>query len=283
MKIINIFRLVIALPILGLLLSCSKSADITPGSYLSTTPTSRNEVDIWIEENFTKPYNIEVVYRWSEPLGDAHGYLYPPTLDSVKPVLKVIKKLWIEPYSSVADPWLVSKIAPRQLVLVGGIKAFEGGAVLGRAELGRRITIYQIDLINKRSRNDLTQILHVMQHEYVHILNQTKSFDQRAFGKITPNYTATNEIDGKTLQAMGFITAYSRTNAWEDFAEMVSVMLVHNRSEWDELVNYIPDPGKSKIREKEQMVAGYYKTAYGIDLYQLQEKVQGALMKISSK
>lgn len=280
MKTINLFQLGITLTILCLLLSCRKNADITPGSYLSTTPPSGNELDSWIEENFAKPYNIEVVYRWSQPLLGMDDYLYPPALDSVKPMLKLIKKLWIEPYSSVADPRLVSKVAPRQLVLVGGMKAIPGATILGTAQQGRRVILYEVNLMRKNSLSELAHLLHVVQHEYVHILNQTKPFDERTFGKITPDYSPEHVTSNdEAAQAEGFVTSYAQTNAWEDFAEMGAMMLTCSRSEWKDALKTVPETGQSKIKQKEQLVVEYYKTAYGIDLYQLQEKAYGEIIK----
>src|SRR6218665_480324 len=264
--------------------SCSKDVGLSDGSYLNTTPPAQNAVDQWITENFTKPYNIEVVYRWREALVQRERYLYPPTLDSVKPALNIVKKLWIEPYSSVADPYIVNRVAPRQIVLVGGVNNnLSGTKTLGVAEAGKRITLFEVDLLAKANRESIAQFIHTIQHEYVHILNQTKPFDEQSYGKITPEgYTSEwyNPPANSTYLADGFITAYARANEREDFAETASAMLLRRRSEWDTLINRIDGPGKKKIKQKEQLVAEYYKNEYGIDLYQLQEAVYKATLKL---
>src|SRR6218665_2825103 len=77
--------------------SCSKDVGLSDGSYLNTTPPAQNAVDQWIMENFTKPYNIEVVFRWKEALVQRVLYLSPHTLDRVKTELNIVKKLWLEP------------------------------------------------------------------------------------------------------------------------------------------------------------------------------------------
>ena len=263
--------------------SCSKDVGLSDGSYLNPTPPAQNAVDQWITENFTKPYNIEVVYRWREALVQRERYLYPPTLDSVKPALNIVKKLWIEPYSSVADPYIVNKVAPRQIVLAGGVNNNPSGTrTLGVAEAGKRITLFEVDLLAKANREAIAQFIHTIQHEYVHILNQTKPFDEQSYGKITPEgYTAQwfNESLAGSRNA-GFITAYARANEREDFAEMASAMLLRSRREWNTLISRISEPGKSKIKQKEQLVAEYYKNEYGIDLYQLQEAVYQATLKL---
>src|SRR6218665_1949557 len=221
--------------------SCSKDVGLSDGSYLNTTPLAQNAVDQWITENFTKPYNIEVVYRWRESLFEKDRYLYPPTLDSVKPALNIVKKLWIEPYSSIADPYIVNKVAPRQIVLAGGGKKKTSRTrTLGVAEAGKRITLFEVDLLVKADRESIAQFIHTIQHEYVHILNQTKPFDEQSCGKITPEaYPAQryNPPANSTYLADGFITAYARANEREDFAETASAMLLRSRSEWDTLIN----------------------------------------------
>jgi len=283
----NTLRIWITVVILAFLIAgCSDDDKVSPGSNLDTTPPVRNQLDTWIYDNFTKPYNIEVIYRWSESLIDQNRFLYPPTLDSIQPALNVVKKLWIEPYSSVAEqgyPYIIQKTAPRQIVLVGGRNVNQSGTItLGLAETGKRIILFEIDLLDKGDKPSIIQFIHTIQHEYVHILNQTKPFDEETYGQITPEgYTAQwyNETTEGSREE-GFITAYSRASEGEDFAEMASTMLEMSRSEWDDLIDSIPEPGASKIRQKEQIVVDYYKSEYNIDLYELQETVNQAMLKL---
>lgn len=263
--------------------ACDANDEVSEGSNLDITPPVRKPLDTWIYDNFTNPYNIEVIYRWSESLVDQNRFLYPPTIDSVQPALNIIKKLWIEPYEAVGTPNVVQKTAPRQIVLVGGRNVNQSATItLGIAEAGKRITLFEIDLLNKRSRAEITRFIHTIQHEYIHILNQTKPFDEGVYGQITPEgYTAQwfNETDANS-RAAGFITAYARANESEDFAEMASTMLELSRTEWDGLVNGVAEPGRGRIRRKEQLVVDYYRSEFDIDLYQLQEEVYQAIVKL---
>jgi substrate import-associated zinc metallohydrolase lipoprotein len=283
-KTINIIRCGFSLIVSGLLLTgCASDDDLSAGSNLDTTPVKLNALDTWIDGNFTDPYNIEVIYRWSESLVDQERYLYPPLADSVQPALNVVRKLWIEPYTAVAGAGFVERIAPRQLVLVGGRNVNPSGTItLGLAEAGKRITLFEIDLLNKTERAEVDQFIHTIQHEYVHILNQIKPFDEESWGTISPEgYTAQwfNETTANS-RALGFITSYARSNEIEDFAEMASTMLNMSRTEWDALVNGIGGTGTTRIRQKERIVVDYYKSAYDIDLYVLQETVYQATQKL---
>lgn len=264
-------------------LSCEPDNAVSPGSNLDTTPASMNELDTWIYDNFTQPYNVEIVYRWTESLVSQSRYLYPPTADSVQSALNVVRKLWIDTYSDVGGENFVKHIAPRQIVLVGGRNVNPSGTItLGLAEAGKRITLFEIDLLQKSSISEINRFIHTIQHEYVHILNQTKPFDEAAYGQITPEgYTAqwfNESLSGS--RSDGFITAYARANESEDFAEMASTMLNMNREDWDNLIDGIGDPGTSRLRQKEQIVVDYYKTEFDMDLYVLQDSAYQATLRI---
>jgi substrate import-associated zinc metallohydrolase lipoprotein len=277
--------------------ACSPDDDVAPGSNLSTEAPAKNELDQWIHDNFTKPYNIEVVYRWSESLVDQSRFLYPPAMDSVKPALTIVRNLWIDPYSTVGGEAFVKKIAPRQLVLVGGRNVNPSGTILlGLAEGGKRVSLFEIDLLNKKSRAEVDRFIHTIQHEYVHILNQTRPIDEGSYGQISPEgYTAQwfNESLQGSQQA-GFITSYARANEQEDFAEMASTMLNLSRTEWDNTINNIGVTrnangavvtdvgalGRDRIRRKERMVVDYYKSELNLDLYVLQDSVYRATQRI---
>lgn len=283
-KISNIIRFWILLAVSAtFVVACSSNDEISPGSNLDTTPVPLNELDTWINDNFTTPYNIDVVYRWSESLVDQNRYLYPPTADSVRPALNVVRKLWIDPYTAVGGAGFVEKIAPRQIVLVGGRNVNPSGTItLGLAEAGKRITLFEIDLLNKKSKDAVNEFIHTIQHEYVHILNQTKPFDEAAYGTISPEgYTAQwfNEST-EDSRADGFITSYARANEIEDFAEMASTMLNMSRAEWDNLISSIGETGQTRLRQKERIVVDYYKSEFNIDLYVLQDSVYRATQRI---
>ena len=196
-------------------------------------------MDIWIDRNYTNPYNIEVIYKWEAGLTNQTRYLLPPHVDSVKSVLNVLKKVWIDTYTQLGGADFIKEIAPRQITLIGGVNRNPSGTVtLGFAEAGKKISLFQVNLIQNKNRESITQFLKTVQHEYGHILNQTKPFDL-AYGKITPEgYTAQwfNESNSSSREE-GFITAYARANPSEDFAEMISEMLIRSRLEWSQLID----------------------------------------------
>ena len=169
-------------------------------------------------------------------------------------------------------------IAPRQLVLVGGVNLNSTGTkTLGEAEGGQRITLFETDYVDKTDRESVKQFIHTIQHEYIHILNQHKPFDEKSFNKITPTgYTANwYETTNAEANEEGFITAYAKSNIIEDFAEMASMMLVNSKDEYEAIIAGITSTkAQSDIRAKEALVVKYFKEAFNMDFYELRDEAE---------
>ena len=83
------------------------------------------------------------------------------------------------------------------------------------------------------------------------------------------------------------MTAYAESSPFEDFVEMISIMLIEGRSGFDDIVNSITgtsvrgttaDQAKARLRQKESLVVNYYKQAWSIDFYTLQTRVRTAIV-----
>lgn len=256
-----------------LLVSCTNDRSSNESQLDVSTP-NLSELDIYIRENYVDTYNIDVLYKWNENVVDYNRYLFPPTEESVQPVLEVVKKIWLDSYTEVGGENFVKLVAPRELLLVGGRNFNRSGTILlGIAEGGKRITLFETDLVDVKDRGLITRFISTIQHEYTHILNQTKPFDEEAYLQITPTeYTAqwfnTSTADAREL---GFITDYARANVTEDFAEMTTTMLVNSNEEYNAIVNAIANPeAREAIKAKEALVVDYFEKQYGLDLYELQ-------------
>jgi substrate import-associated zinc metallohydrolase lipoprotein len=161
---------------------------------------------------------------------------------------------------------------------VGGVNLNTVGTVtLGLAEGGQRVTLFETDYVDNTSRESVKRFIHTIQHEYIHILNQTKPFDEEAWAKITPvGYTASWHLTTTTASnELGFITSYSRSNINEDFAEMASSMLVHSYAEYEAIIAGIKSPtAVNALRAKEALVVKYFKEAFEMDFYALREQAE---------
>lgn len=281
MKKIKILAIVALLTIVQ---SCNTKEDLITDSNIDTSTPELNSTDIWLRNNYTTPYNIEVLYNWNESRVDFNRYLYPPTLDKVLPAMEAISTIWLDTYNEVAGNDFVKKIAPREILLVGGINLNSSGTItLGLAEGGKRITFFNTDLVDLSDRESLVRFVSTIQHEYCHIINQTVPFDEEAYKSITPSgYTGQwfNESIAEARE-LGFISDYARSNETEDFAEMVTAMLSYDNATYNAIIDAISsEQARADIRTKEAIVVNYFKSELNVDLYELQRVAAENVLKV---
>ena len=288
MRTYNLLKYTVVFVLLAFVSSCRDSNDKFGDSVLANKlPYTPNDTDLWLKKTFESPYNIEVLYRWEPQFVDYNRYMFPPTVANVKPAMELVKKLWIDTYSTIGGKNFVKILAPKEIVLIGGVNKNTNGTItLGVAEAGTRIVLFQTDDIidylqdpviqADAKKGAVRQFIHTIQHEYVHILNQTKPFDQREYQSIVRNgglgqYKSDWYSDNDaSAREKGFITAYSQSNVNEDFAEMASYMLLYSRKEYESNIAGITNArSRDLIRAKERIVVAYYKEKFDIDFYAL--------------
>ncbi|MDR7209384.1 putative zinc-binding metallopeptidase [Flavobacterium piscis] len=277
MKTLNLYKKAVVLSLVLFLGGCS-SDDSLKESILDVSAPSKTALDNWIDTNYLNPYNINIQYKWNRNVVDNNRYLFPPLQSNVQPALEVVQKIWLDTYKEIAGPDFVKKIAPREFVLVGGVNLNSTGLItLGLAEAGQRITLFETDNLNTNERENVKRFVHTIQHEYIHILNQNKPFDEKTWSKITPSgYSAAwfNTTDKDALE-QGFITSYAKSNINEDFAEMASWLLVNSKAEYEAILEGITNKNAvANIKAKEAVVVKYFKVAFGIDFYQLRDAAE---------
>ncbi|MCY1635993.1 zinc-binding metallopeptidase [Marinifilum sp. D737] len=278
--------------------SCSNDEDLGE-SLIDTSTPELNETDQWIRENFTIPYNIEVKYRFDDAEVDNGKVLTPAKLEKVRPFLEAMKTVWIDPYAEYGGEDFVKMMVPKLLVLVGSHNYNKNGSIiLGQAENGRKVTIFDINYFDPANKTIMDRIFSTMQHEFGHILHQNVMYPLE-YEKITPGYTTAWMNYGKSdALVMGFITAYSMNNPNDDFVEMIAKMLTKSREEWNKYVesayvsSWDPDyelllkqkeEGIAKIRQKEEMVVNYFLQVWNIDLYELQAHIHEVTVNLANK
>lgn len=277
MKILKQYRTLLF--VAGILTFAACANDDQLGeSQLDYTQPAKTDLDNWIATNYLNPYNINAQYRWNQNTVDNSRFLFPPMVESVQPALEVVKQIWLDSYTTVGGYDFVKKIAPREIVLVGGVNSNSNGTrILGIADSGQRITLFEVDYLDTHNRANVTEFIHTIQHEYVHILNQNKPFDEQAWQKISPgDYTATWHLEVlQNSRNLGFVTNYARNNIIEDFAETASAILTSSKAEYEAILNSIANPfGRAKLQQKEAMVVQYYKDAFNIDFYALRDEAE---------
>ena len=277
MKLKTQYKKIILFSAIVLLGACS-GEEALKESQLDVSIPAMSTLDKWIETNYVNTYNIKVQYKWDQNVVDNNRFLYPPIQAQVQPALEIVQKIWLESYSTIGGADFVKKIAPREFVLVGGRNLNTTGTItLGLAEGGQRITLFETDLVDKKNRDNVKRFVHTIQHEYIHILNQYKPFDEKTLSKITPTGYTSNWYATSTTVAReeGFITDYARSNINEDFAEMASTMLVNSKAEYDAIIAGITSvKAKADIKAKEAVVVKYFKDAFNIDFYKLRDEAE---------
>ena len=277
MKIVNRYRVITLVTVVFSFASCANE-DKLLDSQLDYSHEPKTELDNWIDSNYLDPYNINAQYRWNQNTVDNNRFLFPPMVDNVQKALEVVKKIWLDSYSEIGGNDFVKKVAPREIVLVGGKNLNTNGTrTLGIADSGQRITLFEVDYLDKTNRANVTEFIHTIQHEYVHILNQNKPFDEQAWQKITPgSYTGNWHLeDLKDSRNLGYVSNYARNNVIEDFAETASIILTSSKVEYAAILASITDAnGRAKLKQKEAMVVKYYEDAFNIDFYALRDAAE---------
>ncbi|MBV4356922.1 zinc-binding metallopeptidase [Pinibacter aurantiacus] len=283
MKLLKIITLV---AMLGTIASCKKDENLNtniPG--LGGDSWVASQLDKWLYDSLTHPYNIEVKYKWDQSELDLNKTLVPPIESQVQPVLDALRQIWINTYIAEAGATFFKKYSPKLIVMVGSPSFNPDGSItLGTAEGGRRVVLYDVNDYDNTDVNSVQQMVHVVEHEFGHILNQNQiyppEFKQISVGKYTANWI--NESDDQA-NSEGFISAYAKSAPDEDFVEMISLMLSNGRMWFEMMVNSQSDSAQSALRSKEQYVISYYKTVWNIDFYALQTDVQNALTRVTGR
>jgi substrate import-associated zinc metallohydrolase lipoprotein len=284
----KIYLVILALAVFA---SCKKEDDLgdvstIPG--LGGDSWVATELDTYIRDTFTIPFNVAAKYKWDQGELDFDKTLTPPREEKIKPVLSSIKKVWIDNYVAEAGKTFMQKYIPKFFVLVGSANwNIDGTITLGTAEGGRRIVLYVLNDFRTKGMQgyvpaDSTNVLmmfHTIEHEFGHIMHQTimypQDFKRISVGSYTSNW---NNIDDSTANEKGFISAYAQSAPDEDFVEMLSIMLTKGKAQYEAFLNGIKSAdAKAKLRQKETIVVNYLKDVWGINFTSLQTRTRNSI------
>lgn len=285
MKIKNLVKYICFIALTYGLSSCSKDDNLDKDIVgLGGEKWEKNEIDKYIYTTFVKPYNIDVLYRWNASEVSYVNNLVPPKEEKVIPVMDMVLKGWIEPYTKVAGTDFIKKFAPRQYLLVGSPEYNSSGTItLGTAEAGAKIVLFRVNWFDLKDRELIQAMLKTIHHEFAHILHQTIMYPKDFEAISAADYTSTwNQINVTDALNAGFISSYSMSGPDDDFVELASIMLVQGYGPFEEIIKSISNPvGVRKIREKQKMVLNYFLQTWNIDLYDLQRETEAAINKMS--
>jgi len=285
------YKIYLVIAALAMLAACKKEDDLgdvstIPG--LGGDTWAATNIDRWIRDTLTTPFNVAAKYKWDQGELDFNKTLTPPDEAKIIPVLSSIKKVWIDNYVAEAGKLFMQKYIPKFFVLVGSANwNIDGTITLGTAEGGRRIVLYVLNDFRVKGMTgyvpgdstNIKMMFHTIEHEFGHIMHQTvlypQDFRRISVGDYTSNWN--NEYDS-TANEKGFITAYSMSAPDEDFVEMISVMLTEGKAGYEALLKTISSPTAiARLRQKEDIVVTYFKDVWGINFYSLQTRTRNSI------
>lgn len=221
-------------------------------------------LDQWIEDSITAPYGIAVEYRWNKYTAPLQGYTTPPDTANIRAVLRTVKDLWIDLYTSSntgGEQFLVDK-KPLKIYLFGGPHVDFNGVELLNNPLATNVELYIFN-VNDFSTSNYDAVYKLMRsvhHQFAKRLLEVFPYDRDAFGKISALWYTNGSTDfiRDRLKYMksdmelytivsyalihGLFTYTSFFSAEDDFAEMISVHLMHTPKEISQAMDYARKP-----------------------------------------
>lgn len=261
-------------------LSACSEDDLNDRSIFEGTAIQRAEFDNWLLNNYVYPYNVDFKYRLEDHESDQKYNLVPAEFRKSVAIAKLVKFLWIDAYIEVMnnDREFICTYGPKMIHLIGSPAYEEGQIVLGTAEGGLKVTLYNVNALNPD--NPDIEVLNfwyfkTMHHEFAHILHQTIEFPQEFYEISTGKYTGGSWVNYTDKQALerGFITAYASNEVHEDFAETIANFVTHDEAWWNEQIETAGD-GAAYIEQKLELARTYMAETWNIDLDSLRDIVQ---------
>ncbi|MCH5307184.1 MAG: hypothetical protein J1E37_03830 [Prevotella sp.] len=223
------------------------SESIYDTSVQAVDPNSATaEFDQWIYENFTKPYNVEIQYKFNLPASDYDFQLTPAAYDKSQLLTYFMKYLFYDVYTKYAGEEFMKQYSPRIYHYIGssGYSPNTGTEILGLASGGVKITLYNINEMKSYapgisySGEDIftlnQKVFHTMHHEFSHIMHQTKTYPI-TFGQVTSgSYDPIDwhERDSVESHRLGYVTHYASSASYEDFVETLSCIITDDDYRW---------------------------------------------------
>ncbi len=261
-------------------------------SVITNSVNVETEFDLWIEDNYRAPYNINFLYRYEDIESDMTYDLVPAKEIYSRILAKMIRFLWVDAYTEVTDIHFMRENSPRVMQVIGsGAYNSNNTLQLGTAEGGQKITLYVgnwledfLDITYENGVDEtegysvtITDVdninhyyLHTIHHEFAHILNQKIDYSTD-FNTISQNdYVAQwNTLSESEAASMGFVSPYASSASGEDFVEVFSYYLTWSEAEWQAKLNQAGTSGAEKIERKLAIVKSYMSENWNIDMDEL--------------
>ena len=293
------------LPLMMITSGC-QNAPLSDTSVLAPTAetTNESELDQWIMQSITQPYQIEVLYRWDEKelLGT---YVYPPREEKVRSVLETIKYLFLESLelSPIGGPHYLKGKLPIRIKMYGGHNLDPHGVELLYNPLGTPVemSIYNVNSFDPRDPEKVYLLMRSVFHQFAKRMLELYPYDRDKFYRISGHrYLSSTEPIAIPLSyhhspkerfgldtyagRRGCYTIYGLLSAEDDMAEMISATLLSTPQEIQNFLEEVSIPDEdndpevseryareatkahSELLKKQAFLHKYIKVHWGVDL-----------------
>ena len=224
----NLIYFLVLLLFPAVLAACSED-DLSSTSVIQPPQVVQNDFDRWLDRHYLAPYNIEFQYRYTDIESSMGYYLTPADYNQSIALAKLVIALCLEPYDEVTGSRDFIRAYFPKIIFLTGSPAYKsnGSIILGTAEGGKKITLFNVDALQIASIDASTNYFKTIHHEFGHILNQTKPYTTD-FKEITGTLYVgdscwdTYKTDASALQ-VGLISRYAGSEDTEDFVELISI------------------------------------------------------------
>lgn len=262
------------------MVSCEKDTLDYDHSVITVDKVEKNKFDLWLDDNFLRPYNIDFKYRFEMNESDMNYFTIPADFDQAIEIAHLVKYLCVDTYDEVAGIEFTRGYFPKMFFLIGEFEYRNNGTmILGTAEGGKKILLSGINYLDyflAQGADALNEYyIKTIHHEFTHILNQTKSYSADFKQVNGDGYVSDSWSEppyNTEYLKNGFISAYAQHSDREDFAEMSSIYVTNSKDYWDAQIKAAGD-GAEFIEAKLDLVKAYFKEAWAIDLDQLRDVI----------
>lgn len=270
------------------MIGCRKqeNIDFKFDTELDYVPT---ELDRWLTETFTDPYNMEIIYRFDRyKMGELRANMVPPKEEKVEEQMKMIMQGFILPFKAAAGSTFAKTFLPKEWMLSGSFYiASDGTRILATSSGGRNISIYEVNTVDTTDGPTTRRKLKTVHHEFAHTLTQIiripREFESISEANYSASYASTSIWPDAKNDEQGFVSRYARSSVMEDFAETVGFLLVYGQSWYDNKVASVPKSGADILKQKEAIVVKFYRDHYNIDFRSLQAMILKYMKSIHIK
>ncbi|GHT61992.1 hypothetical protein AGMMS50239_14150 [Bacteroidia bacterium] len=266
----NIGKYIVLLFLFMTFWSC-KEEELGP-SVISDDSSVATAFDIWLNDNYVKPYNIKVYYKLKDIQTNRDYNVIPADPAKSWALAKVVKFLWAGTVDEYSGSDFLKMYSFREFQMEGTYEYNANTIILATASGGIKIVFCGV---NNLRLNDLTNADYMVQtyiktmyHEYTHILNQKKVVDA-TYGNISgsdylgDDWTTRNTA---TANSLGFVSPYAGHSPGEDFAELTSIYITFGQNNWDNILKNAGTAGAAKLSEKLDIATTYFKNSWDIDI-----------------